>query len=335
MTDIAPKVSVVICAYTEKRWDDIREAVQSLRDQVLNAEIVLVVDHNEALLERAQKQFDDIKVVPNHYERGLSGGRNTGVESSSGALIGFLDDDAVAAPDWVSRLAQVCQEPDILGASARVEPIWLGARPRWLPDEFLWVVGCSYRGLAAEKSEVRNAFGGAMLLTREALEGAGGFNTMLGRKGSFPLSCEETEFCVRARRVFENGKFILEPKAVIYHKIPAERLTWTYFRLRCFAEGISKAIVASASQEKGFMATERRYVLGALATGVMLGVRDALLLDVGGLQRAWAIVLGLSSASVGFAIGKLQMARDSIGKDRPMRFLRPQQKLAGKGESGA
>lgn len=45
------KISVVICAYTEKRWDDVLAAVASVRAQSLAAhEVILVVDHNPALL---------------------------------------------------------------------------------------------------------------------------------------------------------------------------------------------------------------------------------------------------------------------------------------------
>src|SRR3984957_10611108 len=43
-------VSVVICAYTEQRWDDTNAAVESVRQQSFaNREIILVVDHNPAL----------------------------------------------------------------------------------------------------------------------------------------------------------------------------------------------------------------------------------------------------------------------------------------------
>jgi len=50
-----PRATVVICVYTEKRWDDIVAAVGSVQAQdVRAAEVLVVVDHNPALLERAR-----------------------------------------------------------------------------------------------------------------------------------------------------------------------------------------------------------------------------------------------------------------------------------------
>ncbi len=47
------RFSVVICVYTEDRWEDILAAVDSVRTQSLPAlETLLVVDHNPALLAR-------------------------------------------------------------------------------------------------------------------------------------------------------------------------------------------------------------------------------------------------------------------------------------------
>ncbi len=52
---IAPDISVVICAYTESRWRELTEAVESMHRQTLAPrEIYVVVDHNPALLERAR-----------------------------------------------------------------------------------------------------------------------------------------------------------------------------------------------------------------------------------------------------------------------------------------
>ena len=56
--------SVVICAYTEKRWRDLVAAIESLRRQSLRpTEVIVVVDHNPSLLERVQTQLDDVIAV--------------------------------------------------------------------------------------------------------------------------------------------------------------------------------------------------------------------------------------------------------------------------------
>src|SRR3954452_24357230 len=74
-------VSVVVCAYSMKRWDDLVDAVDSIgRQSRPPLETIVVIDHNDDLLDRAtEASRTTAAVVPNRHERGLSGARNTGV----------------------------------------------------------------------------------------------------------------------------------------------------------------------------------------------------------------------------------------------------------------
>ena len=59
-----PEISVVVCAYTEKRCDDLVVAITSLQQQTLVPhEVILVIDHNRALLEWAQEKFASIRPI--------------------------------------------------------------------------------------------------------------------------------------------------------------------------------------------------------------------------------------------------------------------------------
>lgn len=318
MTESPAAVSIVICAYTMDRWEDIREAVESARGQKPPAEIIVVIDHNSELETRARAAFPDAAVIPNREEQGLSGARNSGVAAARGKFIAFLDDDAIADQNWAADLAAECEKPGIAGAVSKVIPLWIGQRPRWFPDEFLWVVGCSYRGLPYQRREIRNVIGGGCCLTRELFEIAGGFSSLLGRKkGEVPISCEETELCIRARQVMGDVRFVLQPSAFIYHKVPAKRLTWSYFTLRCYAEGLSKAYMAGLVGTDLGLSSERTYALRTLPAGVLRGLGDAVLrFDRGGLQRAAAIVWGLGCATVGYAKGRVSF-RSSLQPRRP------------------
>ena len=210
--------SVVICAYTERRWSLLVEAVASVRGQQQPVdEIALVIDHNEALLTRARQQWPDLSVSANAGPRGLSGARNTGIAQTTGDLVLFLDDDAEAEPTWSARLTAPFADPAVLGVGGTAVPRWQQGPPGWWPSEFGWVVGCSYRGQPTTLSTVRNLMGCTMAIRRSVLEAVGGFDVGLGRTSDAPLGGEETELCIRAQSLFPDRHFLFEPRAVVHH----------------------------------------------------------------------------------------------------------------------
>ncbi|MFF1452471.1 glycosyltransferase family 2 protein [Streptomyces sp. NPDC058274] len=308
-------ISVVVCVYTEDRWEDILAAVASVRAQSRPAlETLLVVDHNATLLERLTteyKETDGVRVLANAGPRGLSAGRNTGIAASRGEIIAFLDDDAVAERDWLRHFAAGYADPRVMAVGGRTMPIWAsGRRPAWFPEEFDWVVGCTYKGLPPGRVRVRNVLGGNASFRRTAFEAAGGFATGIGRDGDKrPLGCEETELCIRLTNARPDAVLLIDDRAVIHHRVPEAREHFGYFRTRAYAEGLSKALVArSVGAGKG-LASERRYATRVLPAGVARGVRDALLARHGGAGRAGAIVAGVLTAAGGYVLGSVRARR--------------------------
>ncbi|MGW1260074.1 glycosyltransferase family 2 protein [Streptomyces sp. NPDC002513] len=327
-----PDISVVICVYTEDRWEDILAAVASVRAQSLPArETLLVVDHNETLLDRLSRQYKEaredgsVRVLANAGPRGLSAGRNTGIAVSHGEVIAFLDDDAVAERDWLRHFASGYADPRVMAVGGRTMPVWAsGRRPAWFPQEFDWVVGCTYRGLPPGRVRVRNVLGGNASFRRTAFEAAGGFATGIGRDGDKrPLGCEETELCIRLTRARPDAVLLIDDRAVIHHRVPAPREHFAYFRTRTYAEGLSKALVARSVGSGKALESERRYTTRVLPAGVVRALRDALLARPGGAGRAGAIVAGVLSAAGGYVLGSVRARRGgamfSVGEipDRP------------------
>jgi glycosyltransferase involved in cell wall biosynthesis len=310
-------ISVVICAYTEQRWNDVLAAVRSVQQQSLPPlEVILVVDHNAALFQRLAAEFPDVRVVENQQERGLSGGKNTGVALSRGSLVAFLDDDATAEPDWLKFMADAYTGPEVVGVGGMTLPRWETGRPRWFPEEFDWVVGCTFVG--REPGPVRNLLGGNASFRREIFDAAGGFPTGIGRTAldSRPLGGEETEFCIRVTQSIPGAVFVYEPRSVIHHWAPVARERFSYFRSRCYAEGLSKALVTASVGSRDGLSAERQYTRVALRRGVMRGVRQGLRGDASGWQRAGAIVTGLGAAAWGYGVGsvRLRIARSGATK---------------------
>jgi glucosyl-dolichyl phosphate glucuronosyltransferase len=301
---------VVICAYTFDRWDDVLAAVASVRSQkTAPEEIVVVVDHNPDLYSRLRPVLPDVTVVENRYQRGLSGGKNTGVEVTSSDVVAFLDDDAVAHPDWLRHFRDAYADDSIVGVGGTTLPLWESARPRWFPEEFDWVLGCTFTG--REPGPVRNLLGGNASFRREVFSVAGGFPSHIGRTSAQrrPLGCEETEFCIRVSQHRPDWTFVFQPRAVIWHRVPAARARFAYFRSRCFAEGLSKAAVTRSVGVGDGLSAERKYITHTLTRGVVRGLGEALHGDRAGIEHSCAISVGLLATAAGYARGGAPLRR--------------------------
>ena len=286
-----------------------RAAVGAVREQLLDGdELLIVIDHNQELLEQARALLTDgsdsvpVRIVANDNDRGLSGARNAGIAGARGTLVVFLDDDAVPRPDWLVQLTEPFADAGVIGTGGVAAPAWENERPDWLPEEFLWVVGCSYRGLPQLPEQIRNPIGANMAFRRSVIRQAGDFTDGIGRVGRVPLGCEETEFSIRATRV-TGGRIVQQPSAQVDHQVTADRISIRYFVRRCWAEGISKAFVSRLTGSDAALASERRYTTRTLPAGVATGVRDGLVGDPAGFKRAAAIIAGLAITAAGYLRG--------------------------------
>lgn len=314
-----PSVTVIVCVYTARRLWALKAALTAVREQMCAGdELVVVIDHNRGLFQLASRlaaanvdAAPRVRVLHNQYAPGLSGARNTGIAAAQGDLVVFLDDDAVPRAGWLARLTEPFGDPDVIGVGGHAAPAWELDPPDWLPEEFLWVVGCSYKGLPERPAEIRNPIGATMAFRRRVIEQVGRFTEGLGRIGGVPLGCEETELSIRAMRM-TGGRILQQPAAAVDHVVPAERLRFTYFMRRCWAEGISKAAVSRLAGADAALASERRYTTRTLSAGVRAGIREGLAGDSSGFRRAASIVLGLAVATGGYVRGLASQTRSGV-----------------------
>ncbi len=300
----ATHATVVICAFASARLEQTVACVDSvLRQEPGPAQVVIVVDHNEALEADLRARLpEDVEIVANPGPRGLSTARNTAIARSRGDYIVFIDDDAVAHDQWLVRLLAAFDDPAVIGAGGHARPLWAEPPPAWFPPEFLWVVGCSYTGLP-ETGLVRNPLGCNMAFRARAFLSAGMFNPAIGRLGSLPLGCEETEFCIRATRVLAGAQIALVSGAEIDHHVPASRATVSYLLRRCFFEGISKALVRGLGDQRS-LDTERTYLRRALPARMRSSLRRVAGGHVAeGLGLLAALTGALTAAAAGYLTG--------------------------------
>jgi Glycosyl transferase family 2 len=302
-------VTVVICAYTMKRWQQTRSAVASVLSQdPAPAQVLLVIDHNPELAEVARRELAEITVLESAGAPGLSGARNTGLLAAAHPVTVFLDDDAEARPDWLAALVEPYAAADVVATGGGVIPRWSASRPRWLPAEFDWVVGCSYIGLPESTGPVRNPIGANMSVRSQLALAAGGFDGGIGRVGTRPRGCEETELAIRLAAATGGGQSIYVPDAAVDHHVGAERTRFSYFLSRCWHEGQSKAAVVQLVGASSGLERERRQAATVIPAALLRDLRSLLRGDLAAGQRMAASVLGLGAASCGYAAVLLRRA---------------------------
>jgi len=298
------RVSVIICAYAAERWEELAEAVASAAHQDPGPEVIVVVDHNPDLLARARRQFLRVRVIPNRHAQGLSGARNSGIEAATGEIVAFLDDDAYAASGWLARLCAHYTDARVVGVGGSIEPCWSTDRPVWFPQQFDWVVGCTYAGMRESAGPVRNLIGANMSFRRTAIAAAGGFRDGVGQVGAGMLRCDDTEFCIRLGQAMPGRILLYEPSARVFHHVTPARARWSYFRRRCYTEGIAKAMIARLVGRREGLASERSYTLKTLPSAV---ARDVCAAYAGRgarhFARAGAIVVGFTLTVAGYVVG--------------------------------
>ncbi len=307
----APATAVVISAYTMRRWDDICAAIGSLvRQSVAPREVILVVDSNAELVERARASL--VPILPTlqvkDFKGGASAARNHGLNSTDAEIVAFLDDDARPEPTWLEELVAPFDDPNVLIVGGQVLPNWPATgRPRWFPSEFLWVVGACYTGMPTVRSEIRNPIAASMAARRSALITVGGFLDAIGRGKGIDIGCEETDLAIRVRKAFPTGIVVYQPSAVVYHRVTDDRMTLGYFLGRCVREGRSKAHVRAETGDN--LGPEREYTRHVLPKGFGGYLRSGVRGDVTGFQRAGALAAGLLTTVGAFGVAKLKVSR--------------------------
>jgi hypothetical protein len=320
-----PPASVVVCAHTPTRLPYLIHCLESLRRQIVDGdEIIVVVDHNDELRETITRAVPFVRVVENTGPPGASSARNTGVAHSSSLYILFVDDDATPQPGWIDgHVSCLAAHPDAIGVGGLAVPQWASRRPPWFPDEFGWVVGCSYRGQPTVLKPVRNVHSCNMAVRKSLFDGAGGFDVWRGnashghRVWASPVGRalravttrisgnEETEFCIRSAALYPNMVWLFAPEVRVDHHVSAERCRFRWFAARCIDEGIAKATVVTASAGTAVgLADERAHLVRTIPRGILQDLRRVISGDADAARRCAAMVAGTSLTLAGYAAAR-------------------------------
>ncbi len=278
-----------------ERWDSILAAVRSIQQQSMPPdEIVVSVDHNEALADRLEQALPGVLVARHdNGPRGASSNRNAGVAVVTADVVAFLDDDEVADPNWLYQLTIPFTDEQVIGTGGLARPLWEGEEPAWFPLSFGWAIGASYEGMPTTPAVVRNVWGGNMAMRVAVFRQVGGFREDFGKVGHFSEP-EDTDLCVRATSA-TGGIWLYLPDAVISHRVPPQRTSFAFFLRRCYNEGAGKVAMAADSRDR--LDPERDYIRKVVPGAVLNETRMASI----AMRRIGAMALGVAAAGAGVA----------------------------------
>ncbi|WP_016952273.1 glycosyltransferase family 2 protein [Anabaena sp. PCC 7108] len=239
------QISAIICTHNRDTY--LGAAIDSLlaQDFTTNFEIVVVdngsSDRTREVVE--QRAADTRLKYIFEPTLGLSVARNTGAKATSADIIAYLDDDAVASPQWLQVLSSAYENnPNIAIAGGKVTLIWPAniEPPKWISPGLAANLGAYDLGdsIVYIQQPGSTPRGLNYSIRRSFLEDIGGFDPQLGRVGKNLLSNEElqmTEFALQG-----GWQVAYLPQALVAHNVAPERLKPSWFLNRGWWQGISE-----------------------------------------------------------------------------------------------
>lgn len=247
-------ISIDVIIATYNRAALLERAVQSILGarNLTGDDTITIVDNNSSdetreVAARLGRQSTGRVRYLFEPRQGKSYAVNAGVANSRNGVIALADDDQRMGEEWIDAIRQAIADgyDYVTGpvyADLEVSPlIW----PSWYDDRLHGVISLFDGGdRRSEHSadESQDGFSGGNAAVRRAIiEKVGGFHGQLGKLTGTLAMCEDNEFFIRLKRAGCRGLY--EPRMKVFHLVPIERLTKSYFRRWHRSYGRSMALV--------------------------------------------------------------------------------------------
>lgn len=239
---------ITLCICTYNRYDVLPKALDSALSQTLPRDQYRIIvvdnspDHDRA--ETFGAPYRDGRFLDYRIERtpGLSNARNVGAQTCGTEFIAYMDDDAIASPQWLERLLEAFDRfgPNTAIVGGRVDPIWEAPRPSWLGDKMLGYVSVVNWGGPMRIAGPSEWLAGTNIAFRTStVIESGGFDIKLGRTGGGSSLLSNEEIVVVEYLRSKGMDAVYAPDATVRHLVERRRLTQPWFRRRVVWQAVS------------------------------------------------------------------------------------------------
>jgi glycosyltransferase involved in cell wall biosynthesis len=248
----AVKASLIVP--TLNRSSLLRNVVSSITRQTFPAEQFELIIVDNGSIDDTRKTIDElIEHHPQHKiryayepEPGLLAARHRGAFEAVGELFVYVDDDVEPVPGWLAAIVAGFDDPTVQIVGGRNLPKYEIDPPAWIDSfwdstpyggGYCWYLSLMDLGEIKLHIKPTYVWGLNFSIRRHAFYDLGGFHPecILDNLKRFDGDGENgLTMPAEARGLVA----IYEPAAVVYHFVPASRMTPEYFERRAFLQGI-------------------------------------------------------------------------------------------------
>ncbi|MBC2709798.1 MAG: glycosyltransferase family 2 protein [Desulfosarcina sp.] len=240
-------ISVIICTYNRANiLSETLESWLSIQNAGPDVELIIVDNNSTDRTLQVVESFRPSCPSRLYYvcekNAGLSNARNRGIEESSGDIVAFVDDDIYFEKSWLNEILKAFDDnPEISCVGGKSVPKFEAAIPDWITEDIHKQYGSTGSGKQDRLMIFpEHPFGLNMAFRKYVFSQVGNFNPILGRVKGCLLSNEELDIFYRVKKA--NLLVYYASKAILYHRIPRDRVDKSWLLKRYYWQGISDVI---------------------------------------------------------------------------------------------
>lgn len=287
------KISVIICTYNRAIY--LVDALKSLTNQTLNktdVEVIVVnnnsTDNTAELCRNFITEYPDAQITYlNEPEQGASFARNTGAKHAQSPLLCFMDDDAIAEPDYLARIIDFFRlHPDAAGLGGRIIPKYIPAEPAWMSYYVSSMVGnFHYAPRVCIFKPGKYPLESNMIVPKLFFDEIGGFNTAIpGVKGTLRIGGEGKDFFFRLHS--KNRPIYYDPQIIVHHVVETAKLTPAYLYRVASGYGRGEKVRTLQISKMAYFVKIAEYLF-KFGAAIMLGIVYAI---KGQPAKLWPVI---------------------------------------------